>query len=210
MPELVPDKYCFLDGKMIAKWTGYWHGLRRVMVSGKLTEESLNKAALEIIMLDYDERAPITLMINSGGGDVIPTHQFEDMINSIKSPVDAIVIGNCASMAVDLVQMCRKRQLLPSSRMLVHYIRNSQPWIVDDLERLDTDLRYFREEMAEIKARRLALYERRTGLTPQKLEEMFRYGEVHHAYLSAKQAVEQHLADEVVTDFKLFHKRHDE
>ena len=201
----------FLTDNDIAAWTGYWHSLRRVLISGKLEEEPLRKTSLELLKLDYQNSEPITLMIESGGGDVVSTHQLEDMIATLNSPVDALVIRDCASMAVDLVQMCRKRFILPSARILVHYIRDSQRWICDDPDRLEEDIEYFRDRMRGTAERRLKLYMKRTGLPENKIIELFRQGEVHDIYFSAKQAVELHLADEIKTDFKFFpRKPHEE
>jgi ATP-dependent protease ClpP protease subunit len=197
----------FLSEKEFFQMTGHWHRHRRVLIAGDLNSESLRKTSLELIKLENVKIEPITLMIESGGGNMVPTQQLEDTINMLNSPVDVIVFGDCASMAVDLIQMCRRRMMLPSARLLVHYIRNRQPWICDDPEQLETDIRYFRERLTEDRERRFALYEKRTGLPRPKLAEMFRHGEVHQAYFSAKQAVELRLVDEIVTDFKLFPKK---
>lgn len=197
----------FMSHKDMAEMTGYLHASRRVLIAGELNEKSLRKAALELVKLDLASSEPITILLESGGGNVVPTQQFEDAINMINSPVDALVLNDCCSMAVDMVQMCRRRMMLPSARMLVHYVRNKQPWIVDDPEQLDRDLAYFRENMIEMRERRLSLYQRRTGLSREKLSELFRYGEVHAAYFSAKQAIELGFADEIVTDFKLLPRK---
>jgi ATP-dependent protease ClpP protease subunit len=197
----------FLNESDLAKWTGYWHSHRRILVDGELNAESLKKTSLELIKLDYTNSEPITLMIKSGGGKVVPTHQLEDMFSIINSPVDALVMGDCASMAIDLVQMCRNRKILPSGRVLVHYIRNDQPWIVDDLDQLEIDIELFRKRQREVADRRLALYEKRTGLSRERILELFRHGEVHSSYLSAQQAIESHLVDEIETNFKLFPKK---
>jgi len=197
----------FVSSDEIMQWTGYWHAHRRILVSGEFTGDSLKKTSLELTKLDYENSMPITLMIESGGGSVVPTHQLQDIISVLNSPVDALVIGDCASMAVDLVQMCRRRLMLPSARMLIHYVRNEQRWICDDLEQLDGDIKYFRERMTETAKRRLGLYVKRTGFSPAKIREIFRHGEMHGSYFSAKQALEMHLVDEIVTNFKLFPRK---
>lgn len=202
-----PPLPSFVSEKDIYEWTNRWHSLRRILVSGELTTDSLKKTTLELVKLDYASSEPITLMIESSGGSVVPTHQLEDMISILNSPVDALMIGSCASMAVDLMQMCRRRMMLPSARILVHYVRNDQRWICDDLEQLDGDIKYFYQRMVEIAERRLDLYRKRTGLDHDKIKKLFRQGEIHQTYFSAKQAVELNLADEVVTDFKIFPRK---
>lgn len=202
-----PDLPFFLSHNEIANWTGHWHANRRVMISGELSPDSLKNTSLELIKLSYKSDEPITLMIESGGGNVIATHHLGDVISMLECPVDALVIGNCASMAVDLVQMCRRRVLMPSARMLVHYIRNDQLWVCDDVDQLENDITYFRERMKEIAERRLELYTRRTGFSREKISDMFRQGEVHRVFFTAKQAIALGLADEIATDFKIFKKK---
>lgn len=190
-----------------ARMLGSFHAQRRVLISGQLTSKGLALNARELVKLDMQSNDPITILLESGGGDVYPTHQLEDMIQAVNSPVDVIALGDCCSMAVDLMQMCRTRMSLPSSRFLVHYIRHVQKWICDDPERLETDLSYFRERIREIHERRLSLYTKRTGLPVEKILEMFRHGEIHEAKFSAQQAIELRLIDKIVTDFKFFPRK---
>jgi ATP-dependent protease ClpP protease subunit len=207
MPEETLKLPFFISKEEYANMIGRWHSLRRVLIEGNLNGDSIKKAFLELLKLDHMGSRPITLMIQSGGGGVTVTHQFEDTLSALNSPVDGLVIGDCASMAVDLLQMCRRRYMLPSSRMLVHYIRNDQRWICDDLEMLDTDIKYFKERNKEIAERRMALYMKRSHLPRKKITELFRQGEVHEAYFSAKQAVELGLADKIITNFKFFPRK---
>lgn len=196
----------FLLPRDIAKMTGYLHAHRRVYL-GSLNQKSLSKAALELTKISFENDEPITILLQSDGGEVIPTQQFQDAIKMIHAPVDVVVIGDCCSMAVDLVQMCRKRMILPSARMLTHFIRNRQQWIQDDVDRLDKDFEYFRATVRRIYEQRLVLYERRTGLTRERILDLFRHGEVHGAYFTAEQCLELNLVDEIITDFKLFPKK---
>ncbi len=96
--------------------------------------------------------------------------------------------------------------MLPSARMLVHYIRHRKAWVADDPELLERDIDFFRKEMLEVRERRFSLYESRTGLSRGRLLEIFRYGEIHGSSFSAQQAVELGFADEVLRNFKLFSK----
>lgn len=199
-----PSLPFFLSERDFYQMVGFWHSQRRILVSGEMNMGSLHRTTLELLKLDFMSAEPITLMIESRGGSVSSTHQLEDAIQSLNSPVDAIAIGDCASMAVDLLQMCRRRMMMPSARILVHYVRSEQQWICDDLDQLENDIRYFRQRTRRIAERRLALYTRRTGLPEERLKEIFRHGEVHGAHFSAKQALELNLIDEIVQDFKIF------
>ncbi|MES2213290.1 MAG: ATP-dependent Clp protease proteolytic subunit [Patescibacteria group bacterium] len=196
-----------IQEKDVAAWTGCWNANRKIMISGELNYESLRKVSLELMKLDYINNEPITLMIDSGGGNVVATHQLEDIISMINSPVDGLIMGDSASMAIDLLQMCRYRRILPSARILVHYIRVDQRWVCDDLERLEIDVEYFLSRQREAGNRRLALYVKRTGYPEERIKELFRHGEVHRSYFSAQQALELKLVDEIAVGFKFFPPR---
>ncbi len=187
-----------------AEMRGYLNAQRRIVIDGELNFESLAEPTKEVVKLDFESREPITILLSSNGGIYDATLQFCDIMAALNSPVDAVVIGDCCSMAVDLLQMCRKRSLLPSSRILVHYTRYKKEWIGDDIDLLEGDITFFRQSMRQHRERRFDLYARRTGLSHEKLAEMFRHGEMHRAYFSAEQAVEMKLADEIIYDFKFF------
>ena len=197
----------FLSSEDLAKWTICLHQQRRIPVCGRLNKSSIEEVALALTKLEYEGSEPILLMVESGGGSIVPVHQLQDTITSLNSPVDALIVGDCASAAVDLVQMCRNRFMLPSARMLVHYIRHDQYWICDDPDQLDEDLNLFRQETRELARRRLNLYTSRTGLPANEIKKLFRQGEVHHVYFSARQAVKFKFVDKILTDFKLFPRK---
>jgi ATP-dependent protease ClpP protease subunit len=204
MPEVPQSLPFFFSRDEFLRMVGRLHGHRRVLIDGELNASSIKTARAELFKLELNEIAPILIILESGGGEMVPSHQLQDAIGMLQSPVDVLAIGDCASMAVDIMQMCRTRYMLPSSRLLVHYLRTSRRWIIDDPDLLEGDIRYFHEQGRANRERRFKLYEKRTGHSRAKLEEMFRYGEVHDAYFSAEQAVELKLADEILTDFKLF------
>lgn len=182
------------------------HKHRCILVGERITDYGLDKAAEGLVRLDAESNEPILLIIKSKGGETFPALQFADVINALNSPVDALMMGDSASAAVDIMQMCRKRLLTPSARILVHYVRLQRLWVLDDAERLKTDIQYFEETSNELLERRYNLYEKRTGHSREKLAEMFRQGEVHQMYFSAHQAVNLKLADSIVSDFKFFPK----
>ncbi len=179
---------------------------RRISISGELTENSIRAVAESLLSLECKNNEPITLIIDSCGGAVFPTQQLGDLIQSINSPVDGIAISDCASMAVDLLQMCRRRMLRPSARVLVHFIRHRPTLVCDDENRITEYLKTVADDMRHIAAARLNLYMRRTGLPAENIFAMFRHGETHSYFMTAQQALQMGLADEIVTDFKLIPK----
>lgn len=73
--------------------------------------------------LDYvDPDAPITLEINSPGGEVSAGLAVIDTIRCINAPVRAVICGVAASMAALIAACCQKgmRSALPHSSIMIH------------------------------------------------------------------------------------------
>jgi ATP-dependent Clp protease protease subunit len=72
-----------------------------------------------------DKRKPISLYINSPGGDITAGLAIRDTMKFIKPDIHTICVGQCASMAAVILAAGTKgkRFSLPSSRILIH-----QPW----------------------------------------------------------------------------------
>lgn len=71
------------------------------------------------------KKDPISLYINSPGGDITAGLAIRDTMRFIRCPVHTICVGQCASMAAILLAEGTKgkRSALTSSRILIH-----QPW----------------------------------------------------------------------------------
>ena len=63
---------------------------------------------------------PVTLKINSGGGNMIEGLAMVDYIKSINQQVTGIVEGMAASMAGIILQACDKRIMTSNSRLMIH------------------------------------------------------------------------------------------
>jgi len=106
-------------------------------VSFELIKEILeiNRADLG---LEYDERKPIKIMINSGGGCCIEGSSIVDAITNSKTPIYTINMGMCYSMA-GIVFMCgHQRYMMPSSSVLIHsgslFVHNDTTKVIDYME----------------------------------------------------------------------------
>jgi ATP-dependent Clp protease protease subunit len=70
--------------------------------------------------IPVEQRKPITLLISSGGGDVVFGLGVIDVIKNSKTPVHGIVLTVAYSMAFLIYAVCHKRYMLPSSSLLIH------------------------------------------------------------------------------------------
>lgn len=136
-----------------------------------LMEEVNRKTATDVIkQLMYLERAeegePITMYINSPGGEVVSGLAVYDYIKVMKSPVNTVCIGSAASMGAILFLAGEERSLLKNSEIMIQRpsfsagnIGGKKP--LEIREKLE-QLMEVRENLAEIIAER-------TGMTKKQV-----------------------------------------
>ncbi len=96
---------------------------RKIFLVGEVNDESCNELIKQLLYMESDDNTrPITLFINSPGGDVNSGLAVYDTIRLMKSPVTAVVMGIAASMASIIMLACdeSRRFALPSSKILIH------------------------------------------------------------------------------------------
>ena len=96
---------------------------RKLFLTGPVTDESCNALISNLLYLESeDSSSPITLVINSPGGEVTSGLAVYDTIRLMKSPVYAVVCGIAASMGAIIYLAAEKdrRLMLPSSRIMIH------------------------------------------------------------------------------------------
>jgi ATP-dependent Clp protease protease subunit len=72
---------------------------RKILLFGDIDEMMARDVAEKAFLLDYISKEPISLIINSSGGDVYSGLLIIDLINALECPVSTIVIGKALSMA---------------------------------------------------------------------------------------------------------------
>lgn len=101
----------------------FFRKTRTVFLYGPITMETAYEIGNCLKYLDYvDPCAPITLEINSPGGEVSSGLAIIDTIRCIQAPVRAVVCGIAASMAALIAACCTKgmRSMLPHSTIMIH------------------------------------------------------------------------------------------
>lgn len=78
------------------------------------------KANIQDRGLPKEERLPVKLVINSGGGSVLDGLGLIDTIKASITPVYSITIGYAFSMAFNIACACELRMCMPTSSFLCH------------------------------------------------------------------------------------------
>ena len=116
---------------------------------------------------EADDKEPISMYINSPGGDVYSGLAVYDTMQAIDVPPTTCVMGVAASMAFILAIAGRKkhRYALKHSRLMCH-----QPWGGPGAVQA-TDLDIYNKEMQELKVDLLNLIAKHTGQDIAKVKE---------------------------------------
>ena len=96
---------------------------RTVFLYGEINASVAYEVGWQLKYLDYiDSAKPITIEINSPGGEVTSGLAIIDTINCIESPVKIVVCGMAASMAALIAASGTKgmRYALPHSTIMIH------------------------------------------------------------------------------------------
>ena len=175
---------------------------RIVMLDTDVSEHSASLVIAQMLFLESENpNADILFYINSPGGLVTAGLAIYDTIQFIKPDVSTIVLGQACSMGSFLAQAGApgKRLVLPESRTMIHRVSSGTPSTrgsvhVQELE--FEDARRTFEESKRLNERLTQLYVKHNtkGKTYEQMYEAMKFD----TFLSAEQAVEYGLADQVV------------
>ncbi|MCR5078663.1 MAG: ATP-dependent Clp protease proteolytic subunit [Bacilli bacterium] len=171
---------------------------RIIFLVGEVNESSAMDVVLRLLDFNaQDETKPISLYINSPGGNIIHGLAIYDTIQNISAPVYTVCYGMAASMGAFLLSCGEKghRYALPHSRILIH-----QPLLGN--ERSFADSQRAIEKIAE------SLTKNRNTLEKVLSENTGKPLEVIHAdcerdnWMSAIEAKEYGLIDKITKSNK--------
>lgn len=100
--------------------------VRALSIQGVVQAPGILKQANQLISLSTENKEPITLIINSPGGEVFSGFHFINAMEVVKSRgvrLDCYVTGMAASMAFQFLAHCDRRFALPFSLLLWHPVR---------------------------------------------------------------------------------------
>ncbi len=136
-----------------------------------------------------DATAPITLFINSPGGEVSSGLALYDVMSAIGCPIRTVCLGLAASMAALLFIAGDTRDMLPHSRVMIHdpLIGGGMGGSALSVKARADDLMRIRDITAQVIAEH----------TDMPIERVFELT-ARDTYFEAEQAVAEHLADRVI------------
>lgn len=176
---------------------------RIVMLDTDVSEHSASLVIAQMLFLESENPdADILFYINSPGGLVTAGLAIYDTMQFIKPDVSTIVLGQACSMGSFLANAgaAGKRLVLPESRTMIHRVSSGTPSTrgsvhVQELQFEDAKRSF--EESQRLNQRLTELYIKH-NTAGKTYDEMFATMKFD-TFLSAQEAVEMGLADEVIS-----------
>jgi ATP-dependent Clp protease, protease subunit len=166
---------------------------RTILLSSEVSSATARRVVERLLVLEAeDPEAPITLMLNSPGGEVHSGFSIYDAIRFIRPPVHIVCAGLTASIATIILLAVGKkdRVALPNARLLIH-----QPLFSGEVFGPASDLEITANEILKSKARINQILAEGTGQPLEKVQ----HDTERDFWLSAEEAVEYGLVSRVVT-----------
>ena len=140
----------------------------------------------------FSGKGPITLWINSPGGDCIAASQIYTMLMDYPDDVTVKIDGIAASAASVIAMAGTKVLMAPTALMMIH---NPATITMGDHE----DMKRAIEMLDEVKESIINAYEIKTGVSRIKLSHLMDA----ETWMNANKAIELGFADDVLKDEKL-------
>lgn len=137
-----------------------------------------------------DPAAPITLYINSPGGEVQSGLALYDAMQAVSCPIRTVCLGMAASMGALLFIAGDEREILPHSRIMIH-----DPLIGSGVGGTALSVKARADDLMRIRDIIASVIARHSGMPIERVFELT----ASDTYFEAKEAVEAGLADRVIT-----------
>ncbi len=167
---------------------------RTLYLDGVIAEESWFSDDITPAMFKeelFAGNGPITIHLNSPGGDCIAASQIYTMLMDYKGDVTVKIDGVAASAASVVAMAGTKVLIAPTALMMIH---NPATMAFGD----HADMEKAIDMLSEVKESIINAYELKTGLSRVQLSHMMD----DTTWMNAKRAVELGFADGILTDEK--------
>lgn len=169
---------------------------RKIFISEAITSKTAKRYISDFLALEHDKPGePITLYLNSPGGEVNSGYALYDTIRFISSPVTIINTGLCASIAtvINVAAKKERRFSMPNAKFLIH-----QPLIPGQVYGQASDIEITAKEILKTREKINKLLAKETGTPLEKVER----DTVRDYWMNAQEALEYGLISKIVETYK--------
>lgn len=162
---------------------------RCININGEITDESAVDFTDKILELNLESNEPITVLINSIGGEINSGLLIYDAIVGSKAPVRMICRGKAYSMGAVLLACAGKRYMLPNSELMLH-----QRMLGGRVSGNALSIKSISDSMLETKKKINSLLAKHTGKTEEEIDKATDFDH----YFSPDEAIAFNLCDEII------------
>nr|WP_315086678.1 ATP-dependent Clp protease proteolytic subunit [uncultured Lachnoanaerobaculum sp.] len=162
---------------------------RCININGEIKDESAVDFTDKILELNLESNEPITVLINSIGGEINSGLLMYDAIVGSKAPVRMICRGKAYSMGAVLLACAGKRYMLPNSELMLH-----QPMLGGRVSGNASSIKSISDSMLETKKKINSLLAKHTGKTEEEIDKATDFDH----YFSPDEAIAFNLCDEII------------
>jgi ATP-dependent protease ClpP protease subunit len=137
-----------------------------------------------------EERKPIRIIIDCGGGSLSVSETLSNIIKMSKTPVYSVALGFVASGASVVHLSCHKKFALPNSVFVLH--KGSCSGVSGTYDEIVSFARDYEKQIEML----MTFYTENTKYTEDEIEENIQTD----WYIRMDEAIEKGLVDEVITD----------
>ena len=165
---------------------------RIIMLDTDVNEHTASLLVAQLLFLESQGNEDIHFFINSPGGGVTAGMAIYDTMQFIKPNVSTIVMGQACSMGSLLASAGApgKRKILPNARHMIHQPSGGAGGQA-------TDMQIQVEEIIKMKKNLTQIYVNHNS--KGKTFEQFRHDMERDKFMSAQEALEYGLVDEIIT-----------
>ena len=164
---------------------------RTVVISQQVDAKLTSKVLSQLVLLEQEgDDQPVTVFINSPGGEIFSGFAIFDMLNFISCPVTTIVTGFAASMGsiLSLAAAKGRRYAMPQAKIMIH-----QPLLMGYQGRA-TECEIQAREILKTRDHLVKLYSEQTGKSHEEIKKALD----RDNWFTAEEALEYGLIDKVV------------
>ncbi len=162
---------------------------RTILLTGEVDKDLSEKVIKNLLLLESISDEPITVLIDSPGGDVYAGFSIFDMIRFIKAPVRIVGMGLVASAAaLILLAVPKERRFgLPNSSYLIH-----QP--LSGIQGVATEIEIHARELEKTRERLNRIIAEATGQTVERVSK----DTDRDYWMNASEAAEYGLIEKII------------
>lgn len=163
---------------------------RNIFLTGSIDSEAANKFISQFLYLEQDSTKPVTIYINSPGGEINAGLMIYDTIQGSSLDINIICTGMAASMAAILLAGGQKgrRYILKHSKVMIH-----EPLLANGVGGSATSIMNISQSILETREIVNGILAKHTGKTIEEINEATSFDN----YMNADEAVAFGICDTI-------------